>query len=114
MLFETTFDFTFTGAPHDALFSGLSVAVPGTFTWAVRLTRPVGLVLYDPPTVGSSGDFHWLSSNDAATWTQINFLNAVDNFRARVTAVPEPGTLVLTLAGLAFFGLSLRGRRQQQ
>jgi len=74
-----------------------------------------GLVLYDPPTVGTSDDWFW--RNDAGTWHAYWFGgNPVANFAATieadpVTAVPEPLTAIGLLIGLGGAARYLRGRK---
>ena len=83
--------------------------VPNTFTWTVKLsgieaTEVAGLLVYNPPTVGSSFTDFW--QNNSGTWNTYLLDNGVAaNFAARVTAVPEPTTLALALvAGLGWVG----------
>ena len=87
--------------------SGLSVTVPDTFTWSVVVdglasNDGFGLVYYNPPTIGSSGDWYWWHTSTG--WLKMDY-PYVDNFGARVTAqdipVPEPGSLLLLCLGIA-------------
>jgi hypothetical protein len=81
---------------HALLIGGLSVDVPGTFTWTVRFTGlamvkgdQAGLVLYAQPTVGKSFDDYWQKSG--STWELYRFGgNPIANFAARVYAAPDP------------------------
>lgn len=81
----------------------LSVAVPDSFTWTVQFSvaggQKAGLLVYDPPTVGSSLNDFWVKNG--ANW-ELNQLNnglTPANFAARVVAVPEPGVVALILLG---------------
>jgi hypothetical protein len=101
--------------------SGISVALPaGTdhFTWSVVLNgvdagEQAGLMLYNPPSTGSSFDDFWQSTG-VNTWNTFLIDGGATpaNFAARITAVPEPSTLVLsafgTLALLGYLGLKRR------
>jgi hypothetical protein len=90
--------------------SGISVAVPNDFTWTVTFSgiganETAGLLLYSPPTVGSSFSDFW--QKNSGTWNTYLFDNGATpgNFAARVTAVPEPTTYVYALlAGLSWLG----------
>src|SRR5205823_14353424 len=78
--------------------SGLSVALPGGvdhLTWSVSINgvdagEQAGLMLYNPPTVGTSFDDFW--QNNAGTWNTFLVDGGASpaNFAARMTAVPEP------------------------
>lgn len=89
--------------------------VENNFTWSVTLQgvedgEIAGLLIYDPPTVGSSFSDFWQQSS--GTWNTFVLPNdpvtnqsIPGNFAARVTAVPEPTTLALALvAGLSWIG----------
>ncbi|MCL5096325.1 MAG: PEP-CTERM sorting domain-containing protein [Candidatus Omnitrophica bacterium] len=96
--------------------SGLSLNVPQDFTWSVTFggvegTEQVGLLFYNPPTVGSSFDDFWDKSS--GQWELKDFAGSpVANFGARVTAVPEPSTIQFAfMAGLAWCGWLAYRRR---
>ncbi len=87
----------------------LDQAIPDeavSFTWTVRFVAEgsVGLVLYDPPTIGGSANDIWF--NDVDNGWQLRQLDGgatAANFGAVVSAVPEPGTI--SLFALTFLGL---------
>ena len=88
--------------------------LPDTFTWTIQFSNlganeTGGLLLYGPPTVGSSLNDFW-QNDGAGTWAlnQINNGNTLADFAIRFTAVPEPG--VLALGG--FGALLLAGLRR--
>ncbi len=96
------------------------VLVPNTFTWAIQLSNAdivsngvgfgFGVTFYNPPTVGSSGNFAWEFSS--GTWTQETDSAIFMNYGARVVAspVPEPATMLLLGSGL--IGLAGYGRKK--
>jgi hypothetical protein len=98
---------------------GLSVPIANnTLTWAVTFsgltgTKQAGLELYDPPTTGSSFKDFWIHSSDG-TWSTFAFsptFTPAGNFAARITAVPEAGTIIYALfGGLLFAGYHARRR----
>jgi hypothetical protein len=95
----------------------ISIAVPGRFVFAVEFQNvgsgfAAGFDLYNDVTVGSgpgqSEDDHW-GRTPAGSWTLFNDVFGIDNFGARVTVVPEPGTIALLAAGsLALVGVARR------
>jgi hypothetical protein len=98
---------------HSVKIDGFSVDVPDTFTWAVNFGgENAGLLLYDPPLPGSSFDDFWQNLGGGWTVNTINNGAVVANFAARVTAVPEPGTVLTLLGGLALVGVVVYRRRQ--
>lgn len=93
------------------LAQGLSVTVGNTFTWTVQfsgidLNEQAGLLVFDPPTVGSSFDDFWVKNTDGSWSTFLIDGGAVPgNFSARVIAVPEPTTLAFAMSmGLMWIG----------
>lgn len=82
--------------------------------WTVQFTgldgnENAGLTLYDPPSVGSSfSDFWRKDATAGAGWQLFSDPDVAVNFGARITAVPEPSTLVYALLG----GLTLLGLRR--
>jgi hypothetical protein len=117
----------YTSAPFDlttgrgtVVATGLSIDVPSTvdhFTWSVVLNgvdagEQAGLMLYNPPTVGSSFDDFW--QNASGTWNTFLVDGGATpaNFAARITAVPEPSTITLGAVGtLALLGYLRLKRR---
>ena len=72
-------------------------------TWSVQFqgmggTDTVGLDLYSPPTVGQNYDDYW--EFDGSSWSLLVNTNGLPmDFGARFYAIPEPSSLVLSLAG---------------
>lgn len=87
------------------------VVAPRDMAWAVSfngVSAPddVGLELYGPPSVGTSGNNFWLYNNAGdGIWTLnlVNNGNTVGSFYAKVLAIPEPSTVQLGLLALAGF-----------
>jgi hypothetical protein len=104
------------GAQGDT--GAISVAVPGRFVWSVEFNFAAGatggLLLYNGAGVGNgpgeSADNHW-EKNTAGAWTLYNYTLGIDNFNARVTVVPEPGTVALI--GVGTVGLLAMARRRR-
>lgn len=94
------------------------VVVPSSFTWTISFTgvdaaagEKAGLSLYGPPATGSGYSDYWArTGND---WALRTVPGADASFAALINGtpvIPEPGTLALSIAGLALLGL--RCRRQ--
>jgi hypothetical protein len=102
------------GIIETVTLSHLSVLVPDTITWTVLFSgialnpdaNAGGLVLFDPPTIGSSDpSFFWAKLDTGFTKisTTIPPPDIVpNNFYAQLTAnpVPEPATMLLVGSGL--------------
>jgi len=102
------------GIIETVTLSHLSVLVPDTITWTVLFggialnpaANAGGLVLFDPPTIGSSDpNFFWAKLDTG--FTKISTIiptpsEAPNNFYAQLTAnpVPEPTTMILLGSGL--------------
>ena len=89
-----------------------SVQLPanGDVVWTVKFSgidanEHAGLLYYNPPTVGSSFDDYWIS-NGQGGFILVDTDGIVDNFGAQLTAVPEPSTIALILAGASAFGIT--------
>jgi hypothetical protein len=81
----------------------LTGPLPESLTWTVQFSGfgpndLAGVTIYSPPTVGNNFDDYWV--NDGVAWTLQTNIIAMD-FAARLSAVPEPSTLLLALLGLA-------------
>ena len=70
------------------------------------------MLVYDPPTVGSSGELFWKSTG--GIWSLADLGNNVNgNFAAKLTAVPEPSTVALgSMAAIGW--LALAGYRRSK
>ena len=108
-----------TGPGNEYLFnlSVPAVTVPDSFTWTVVASDlqsstaltffNSGLLIYDPPTVGTSGDFVWQKS--AEVWEKGIYSGGTtplpSNFGIKISSdtapVPEPATMLLLACGLA-------------
>ncbi|MSU35615.1 MAG: PEP-CTERM sorting domain-containing protein [Pedosphaera sp.] len=84
-------------------------------TWTVSFNgiggdNEAGILLYDKPTVGQSGNDFWVKNG--SIWSlQKAGLGKVANFAAQVTAVPEPSTYALLGIG-AFAMVAIRRFRK--
>ncbi len=97
-----------------------NVLVLDDFTWTVQITSrtgsadKMGLLLYDPPTVGSSSNWFYQKNYNASTWAAYWFgeTGPVSNFYSKIEAqaVPEPASMLALGAGLA--ALAARRRRK--
>jgi hypothetical protein len=95
------------------------VTLPDSITWSFGASplgagEASGLLLYNPPTVGSSDSAYW--EKTAVGWVSkvldVPGQTVPANFSARITAVPEPTTIQLAiLGGLAVLGLRSYRRR---
>ena len=97
------------------VFAVPSVAVPDRFVWTVQVfnrqgpANEIGPSYFNPPTVGSSEDFFW-RIEQGGEWTPYSWGgDPFANFGARVTAVPEPSTLV----AITFGALALTRKRKR-
>jgi hypothetical protein len=127
LLFESSpFTITANANPaivsHHAFVDNISVLVTETFYFSVDFNgvdagEEAGLMFYSGAGVGSgpgqSLDESWENrgSGSTAQWVLVNTPGVFDNFGARVTVVPEPGTIALGIAGAAVLGLAARRRK---
>ena len=73
-------------------------------------TQNVGLLLRNPPVVGSSFDDVWVRPENG-DWALRQIPLTTANLAAQVVAVPEPGTVALALIGIgSLFGFMRRRR----
>lgn len=117
LLFDTgTFSLQRAGY-NNITINDVNVAVPDNFTWTVSFagvtgTEVAGLLLYNPPAVGSSFNDYWEKTDTGWTLKQMAGGSPVANFAAQITAIPEPTTIQLALmAGLTGLGMLIRRRR---
>jgi hypothetical protein len=82
-----------------------NLVVPNNFTFTIEFYGMsmqagdrAGLLMYDPPTAGSSFNDFW-RRRSATEWRLAQYPDVRNNFAARVFAVPEPA--ILALAGAA-------------
>lgn len=96
--------------------AGTGLVVPDTLTWTISIAgasdvAKAGVLVSDPPTVGSSGGLFW--EKDGGNWALKDLENNVNgNFSAKLTAVPEPGTVALGVIGVGW--LALAGYRRSR
>jgi hypothetical protein len=92
-----------------------AVSLPDSFTWTVVFsgvdpaTEKAGLLIYDPPTVGTSYADLW--EKTGATWSTKLIPGYAANFGAVVTAVPELSTWQYAMLG-GLVWLSFAGYRR--
>ena len=92
---------------------GIGVPISGdTFTFTIEFdvagTQDVGLILRNPPSIGSSFDDVWVQA-DTGDWATRNIPLATANLAAQIGAVPEPSTIALSILGaLALCGAARR------
>ena len=100
---------------HSGSVTGLSLDVAAKILYTVEFTGNVteggannaGLLFYSGAPVGDvaggSTDDHWENNGTASSpiWVLADNAGVVDNFGARVTVVPEPGTIALLGLGAA-------------
>jgi len=86
--------------------NGTTWQVPQSFTWTVSFSgvegaEKAGLLVYDPPTIGSSYNDFW--QKDGSTWSlyQIDNGNIPANFGAKAVVIPEPTVIQLGFAAAA-------------
>ncbi|NBQ24087.1 MAG: PEP-CTERM sorting domain-containing protein, partial [Verrucomicrobia bacterium] len=80
-----------------------------TIEFDVDGTQDVGLILRNPPSIGTSFDDVWVNTNDSGDWATRNIPLATANLAAQVGAVPEPSTIAFTVIGaLALCGAARR------
>jgi hypothetical protein len=96
--------------------TGLSVPVPADmFTFTVEFsdvpnTQNVGLLLRNPPVVGSSFDDVWVRPENG-DWALRQIPLTPAHLAAQVVPVPAPGTVALALIGIgSLFGFMRRRR----
>lgn len=93
------------------------LVVPDKLTWTVTFAgaggaNEAGVLVYDPPTVGSAGELFW--KRNGPIWSLADLGNNVNgNFAAKLTAVPEPSTVALgSIAAIGW--LALAGYRRSK
>jgi hypothetical protein len=97
-----------------------NVVVPDTFVYSFRVHRTagsnqgtIGMQAHNsPPSVGfSDPTFFWSQNPTTGVWSQSTFTGNINsNFRARITAVPEPASM----AALAIGALAMVRRRRNK
>jgi len=98
--------------------AGTGLVVPDTLTWSVSFSgnaaggNDAGVLVYDPPTVGSAGELFW--KRNGPIWALTDLANNVNgNFAAKLTAIPEPSTVALgSIAAIGW--LALAGYRRSK
>ena len=96
------------------------ILVPNSFTWTVQFSgvaasETVGLIMYAPPTVGTSFDDYWEKSGTGWVTKRLAPNNYSFGALAYAVAVPEPGTLQLgVLAGISALGFLFQRRMRKR
>ena len=96
------------------------ILVPNSFTWTVQFSgvaasETVGLIMYAPPTVGTSFDDYWEKSGTGWVTKRLPPNNYSFGALAYAVAVPEPGTLQLgVLAGISALGFLFQRRMSKR
>jgi hypothetical protein len=107
-----------------AIFTGLNVIVPTTFTWTVTFNSAngatLGLDTYGPPTIGNAYNDIW--QRTGASWELLAPNGTIQGngtpaayatFGAEfITYVPEPRAFALGLMSVAFFVVGCRASRR--
>lgn len=102
------------GGLNEYVFSIPNIDVPDRFVWTVQAYNRQGSVgelgpsYFNPATVGFSDDFFWRYGG--SDWTAYSWGgNPYANFAAKITAVPEPATMIALAVGV---GLIARRRKK--
>jgi hypothetical protein len=120
-IYSTGYVQGFTSQPglNSYTFTIPHVVVPDRFTWTIMFDNryggngDFGPAYYDPPTVGSSGDWLWFSQSGEGYWNPYAWgADPVANFGARLEAVPEPASCAALALGLAAFARRRRCQRK--
>lgn len=108
------------GTAEQVELSGISILVPNSFTWTVQFSgvaasETVGLIMYNPPTVGTTFDDYWEKSDTGWVTKRLPPNNYSFGALAYAVAVPEPGTLQLgVLAGISALGFLFQRRMRKR
>lgn len=118
------------GTAEQVELSGISIPVPNvlmqdgttaaSFTWTVQFSgvaasETVGLIMYAPPTVGTTFDDYWEKSGTGWVTKRLPPNNYSFGALAYAVAVPEPGTLQLgVLAGISALGFLFQRRMRKR
>jgi hypothetical protein len=91
----------------------LGITVPTTFVWTVTFGgleggEEAGLLYYGDPEIGTSANDYWARDAVFADWHLYDTPGFVDNFGAKVVAVPEPTALALLGGAALVMGLRRR------
>lgn len=99
------------GTPGDR--PPLGITVPGRFVWTVTFGgleggEEAGLLYYGDPEIGTSANDYWARDAAFADWQLYDTPSFIDNFAAKVVAVPEPTALALLGGAALVMGLRRR------